>query len=158
MRLTFMTLLFAALETGLAFAHALEMIPKMDYEATQYLLLHRTLYWGFGTIGAVIDVAVLPLTFGLAYKLRHDSASLRPAFIAAVCYTLAFVLWVALVSPANTQMRAWSLNSPPENWMIARDRWEYTHAVRFGVQLAGLSALMLATLRRDRVRGAQLPS
>ena len=110
----FITLLSAALDTGLAFAHALEMTPKMDYDASQYLLLHRTLYWGFGTIGAVIDVAVLPLTIGLACKLRHDRASFRATLFAAVCYVLAFALWVTFVNPANTQMKAWSLGSPPE--------------------------------------------
>ena len=143
----FITLLLAALDTGLAFAHALEMIPKMEYEASQYLLLHRTLYWGFGTIGAFIDVAVLPLTIGLAYKRRHDPASFRPALFAAVCYVLAFVLWVAFVNPANTQMKAWSLDSPPENWTTVRDRWEYTHLARFAIQLTGLSALTIAMLR-----------
>ena len=148
MAFLFITLLTAALDTGLAFAHALEMIPKMDYDASQYLLLHRTLYWGFGTIGAVIDVAVLPLTIGLACKLRHDPASFRATLFAAVCYVLAFALWVTFVNPANTQMKEWSLDSPPENWTTVRDRWEYTHLARFGIQLAGLSALMLAMLRQ----------
>ena len=108
----FITLLSAALDTGLAFAHALEMIPK------------------------------------LACKLRHDRASFRATLLAAVCYVLAFALWVTFVNPANTQMKAWSLDSPPENWTTVRDRWEYTHLARFGIQLAGLSALMLATLRQ----------
>jgi hypothetical protein len=95
----------------------------------------------------VIDVAVLPLTIGLAYRLRHDPA-FRAALFAAVCYVLAFALWLAFVNPANSQMKAWSLDSPPETWATARDRWEYTHLARFMIQLAGFSALVLATLRR----------
>jgi hypothetical protein len=152
MVLMFFTLLFAALDTGLAFAHALEMIPKMSYEPSVYLLLHRTLYWGFGTIGGVVDVAIVPLTIVLAFRLRRDPVASRPALVAALCYLLAFVLWLALVSPANTEMRAWSLNNPPEYWTTIRDRWEYTHLTRFVIQVAGLSALVLAVIPRRSSR------
>ena len=146
MTLMFLTLLFAALDTGLAYAHALELLPKMRYEPSVYLLLHRTLYWGYGTIGAVIDVAVVPLTIALAYKLRRDPVRSRPALIAAICYSLALILWVALISPANSEMRSWALDNPPQDWMAMRDRWEYSHLARFAIQLTGLSALIIATL------------
>jgi hypothetical protein len=115
MILMFFTLMFAALDTGLSFAHALELIPKMKYDPALYLTLHRTLYWGFGTIGAVFDVGVLPLTIVLAYRVRRDRVIFRKVAFAAVCYVVAFGLWLALINPANNGMKRWDVNNPPAN-------------------------------------------
>ena len=44
----FVTLLLVSLSMGMAFCHALELLPKMDYDTPLYLTLQRTLYLLFG--------------------------------------------------------------------------------------------------------------
>ena len=44
----FITPILAALLMGMTFCHVLELSAKMQYAATLYLTLHRTLYVAFG--------------------------------------------------------------------------------------------------------------
>ncbi len=56
---------------------------------------------------------------------------------------------------------AWSPESVPPDWRRVRDQWEYAHAARFVMQLAGFGALILSVLseappegRLERLREA----
>ena len=44
----FLTLVLTALLAGMTFCHVLEMPAKLQYSASMYLALHRTLYVAFG--------------------------------------------------------------------------------------------------------------
>ena len=47
----FITILLTALLVGMTFCHVLELPAKMEYPASLYLTLHRTLYVTFGPPG-----------------------------------------------------------------------------------------------------------
>src|SRR5262245_29156165 len=71
--LTIATLLIVALSMGMALAHALELPPKMGYDASMYLRLHRTLYLLFGPpLGASIEALAVALSIVLAFIVRHE--------------------------------------------------------------------------------------
>ena len=80
----------------------------------------------------------------------------RRVSIAAGCYVLAFALWLVLISPANATMKQWSVDNPPATWTMLRDRWEYTHLARFGLQVFGLGALVLAALPEARRKSKEI--
>jgi len=46
---------------GLAFAHLLERPAKMQYGATLYITLQKTLYlqWGFPNVGGILESAAI---------------------------------------------------------------------------------------------------
>ena len=70
--LRFATLLLVALSMGMAFAHALELPPKMAYEAATYLLLHRTLYEFFGPpLGGFIEAGAVLSSVALVFFVRR---------------------------------------------------------------------------------------
>jgi hypothetical protein len=46
----------------------------------------------------------------------------------------------------------------PADWTRVRDQWETTHAVRFALQLAGLSALLLSVIAETPVEASDAPS
>ena len=54
----FLTLVLTALLTGMTFCHVLEMPAKLQYSASMYLALHRTLYVAFGSpnIGVFVEM------------------------------------------------------------------------------------------------------
>lgn len=132
----FVALLLTALTVGLAFAHALELGPKLEYEGSLYLRLHRTLYWGFGTIGAVVDVGAVIAAVVLAFVMR-GRPGFRWALLGAAALVVAHVSWWIWVAPVNQAMRLLPLENPPAEWVRLRDQWEYTHLARFFAQLVG---------------------
>ena len=142
----FIALTLTALTLGLAFAHALELRPKLNYDASLYLMLHRTLYWGFGTIGGVIDVGAVVTAIVLATVSRKRRPSFGWAALGAIVIVAAHVVWWIWINPANTAMRELPLDSPPADWQTLRDQWEYTHLARFFMQLAGFMLQLTSVL------------
>ncbi len=49
-------------------------------------------------------------------------------------------------SAGQKALAAWTATGPPAEWMRIREQWEYTHAARFVLQLAGFSALLVSVL------------
>jgi hypothetical protein len=145
--LRFATLLLVALSMGMAFAHALELRPKMNYEPATYLLLHRTLYEFFGPpVGGVIEAGAVVSSVALVFGVRRRRRAFRLSAVGAVCMVTAHVIWWLRVNPVNLAMADMSLSSPPPDWTQFRNQWEYTHLARFFLQLASLSALLISVL------------
>jgi hypothetical protein len=132
----FIALTLTALTLGLAFAHVLELRPKLGYDPALYLTLHRTLYWGFGTIGGAIDVGAVLASVVLPYVVRGRPPAFRWAMLGAAALISAHLAWWLWVKPANIAMRQLPLDNPRADWQLLRDQWEYTHLARFFVQLA----------------------
>ncbi|HZP81164.1 MAG TPA: hypothetical protein VFB21_05980 [Chthonomonadaceae bacterium] len=145
----FFPLLFTALLLGLTFSHVMEMPAKMQYPASLYLTLHRTLYLTYGTWpGILVQFGAIIATIVLAFLVR----SRRPAFgltlLAAFCLVVEFFgVWVPIIAPANAEMKRWAVEAAPANWIRWRNQWEYAHAARFVLDLIALSALVISVLR-----------
>jgi hypothetical protein len=112
--LTVATLLFVALSMGMAQAHALELPPKMEYDASMYLRLHRTLYRLFGPpLGAGIEALAVLLSIILAVIVRNEPGSAWLAAGGAAAMVIAHVIWWIWVNPANRALAQMPLASPP---------------------------------------------
>jgi uncharacterized membrane protein len=147
--LTVATLLFVALSMGMAQAHALELPPKMEYDASMYLRLHRTLYRLFGPpLGAGIEALAVLLSIILAVIVRNEPGSAWLAAGGAAAMVIAHVIWWIWVNPANRALAQMPLASPPPDWTERRNQWEYTHLARFFLQLIAFAALLLSFLQR----------
>ena len=142
----FLTIILTALTTGLAFAHALELPAKLSYDAALYITLAHSLYGGFGSVGAVIDVCALLAVTILSYLIRQRRPTFYWTLVGNLCLLAAFVLWVALVAPVNAELAHWTAATAPQDWIQWRNQWEYTHAARFVLQLLGLCALVFSVL------------
>lgn len=147
------TLLFASLTVGMAFCHLLEMPAKLHLAAPLWMTLQQHLYGAFGTIGAVIEVSALLLSGGLSFLLRRRNAAFRFALIGTTCFALALAAWAVLIQPVNVEVSGWTTASIPPGWARLRDRWEYGHAARALLMLAGFTALMLSLLVETRRGG-----
>lgn len=145
----FVTILLAALGLTLGAAHALELPPKMNYDAEMYTAVTSTLYRLFGSVGAVIQTAAILAALVLTFVVRG-----RPAFrltlLGALGLVLSLVLWGALVAPVNAEwLRV--MESAPESvaeaYLRLRPRWEYGHVAAFAAWLIGFGLLVLSVLR-----------
>ena len=149
----FITLLLVALLTGLAFAHVLERPAKMLYDAALYVTLQKTLYvaWGPPNVGGILEPAAILATIALAFAERKRRRAMWLSVGAVVALLLAFpVVFFVYVAPANEAFLAATLATIPPNWMELRVSWETGHTIRFVLQLAALSSLILSAVLAPR--------
>lgn len=75
---------------------------------------------------------------------------------ATAALLLAFpVVFFVYVAPANEAFLGATPNSIPPNWMELRASWETGHAIRFVLQLAALSLLILSVVAPSRAHTSQ---
>ena len=143
----FATILLIALLCGLAFAHVLELPAKMQYDAVLYITLQKSLYvqWGPPNIGGVLEPLAIAATGLLAFFVRKSKRDMWLSVGALFALLLAFpIVFFWLVAPANAGFLAATLPSIPPNWTDLRSNWEMGHAIRFALQFAALSLLVLS--------------
>lgn len=141
----FITLLLAALSMGMAWAHALELGPKMALSETDYIVV-QGIYQEFGRLGAVIEPAAILATAILTLLVRGRRLAFRFSLTGLALLALAFGVWIAFVMPANAELAAWAATAAPADWQRIRNQWEYAHLARFILQLGGFCALLVSVL------------
>jgi hypothetical protein len=120
----FVTILLVALLMGLAFAHVLERPAKMQYDATLYITLQKTLYvaWGPPNVGGILEPAAILATISLAFILRKSKRPFWITLSSGAALLLAFpVVFYVFVAPANEVFLAAPPGSIPANWMEMRE-------------------------------------
>lgn len=149
----FVTILLVALLLGLAFAHVLERPAKMQYDAALYITLQKTLYvaWGPPNVGGILEPAAILATISLAFVLRKNMSAFLLTLGAGLALLLAFpVVFFIWVAPANEVFLSALPGSIPANWEEMRTSWETGHTIRFVLQLAALSVLVVSVLLETR--------
>lgn len=84
---------------------------------------------------------IISLVFGivviiLAFKQR--SAARYKFLIAVLSLVVMIVSTLIINAPVNDAIDMWNATSPPADWQILRDRWEFGHALRSYIGLFGL--------------------
>ena len=155
----FAALILTALTLGLSFSHVLEMPAKLAFPPDLYVALQNSLYASFGplNVGAVVEPGAVLAVLILAYRVRRR----RPAFWltvgTAVCLLLAFpVVFFIFTEPANAVFQAARPAAVPAGFAGYRSQWEYSHAARFVLHLAGFGLLALSVLIRTRAAHSEL--
>jgi hypothetical protein len=141
-------LILAAATMGMTLAHVLELPPSMSYGPRLWTRLNHTFFQYFASIGGPCEVVTVIILIVLAAAARRERSIRWPAVTAAACFAAALIIWLAVVQPANAQVASWTTHSIPSDWKTWRDQWEYGHAARFVLMLAGYIALVVAVLRR----------
>lgn len=147
----FVAILLVAIALGAALAHLMELPGKMTYDAQFYVYLHRTLYPTFGRTAGWAEAVALFAVAGLAWRVRKRGAALPLTLTAAVCQSVAMIVFLAFVLPANRAMGSWPLDAIPAEWTSWRNQWEYGHAARAVLMLTALAALVLSVVRETPV-------
>jgi hypothetical protein len=86
----FITILLAALSMGMAWAHALELDPKMTLSETDYLLFQE-IYQEFGRLGTVIEPAAILAAAILTLLVRGRRLAFGYSLAARCCWP--WLLW-----------------------------------------------------------------
>jgi hypothetical protein len=145
--LRFTALMLGALDMAMAFSHLLELPAKMRYDSRLWVTLQNSLYRPFGTVGAVIENGAVLSSLGLSLVVRRSPAAFPLTLVGAACQALALGIWLAFVRPVNNRVRGWTaMESAPPEWTQLRRQWEYSHAARAVLTVAGFGALVISVL------------
>jgi len=141
----FLSLLFAALAVAPAMAHLLELPNKINLSREDYLRVQQ-IYRGWALLGFVVAGALLS-TLALTITVRKTQKPFVFALIALLCIAGTQVVFWTYTYPANQATINWTVL--PENWVVLRRQWEYSHATSAVLNLLALISLILSVLVRD---------
>ncbi|MGZ8197619.1 MAG: DUF1772 domain-containing protein [Burkholderiales bacterium] len=142
----FSSLLFAALALAPALAHLLELPNQIGLTRVEYLIVQQ-IYRGWALLGFVVFGALLS-TLALALLARRRPREFRTALIAFLCIVGTQVVFWTFTYPTNQATLNWTVL--PENWMVLRSQWEYSHAASAILNLIALIALIYGSVTRRR--------
>lgn len=121
--------------------HTLEMPAKMTVDGVLWMTFQHTLYPYFAYAGAPVELGSIIGTAGLSFLLRGKRRGFYQALIAAICLATAFfVVWMDFTNVVNAAKS--TADSIPKDWAEWRNQWEYSHATRFVLHLAGFALLI----------------
>jgi hypothetical protein len=142
----FSSLLFAALALAPALAHLLELPNKIGLSRDEYLIVQQ-IYRGWALLGFVVFGALLS-TLALTLLARRRPREFRTALLAFLCILGTQVVFWTFTYPTNQATLNWTVL--PENWMVLRSQWEYSHAASAILNLIALIALIYGSVTRRR--------
>lgn len=94
----------------------------------------------------------------LCVALRSRSLARKWTGASAALLAAALLTWIVVVLPAGREADRARTTSPDllrAVWPELRDRWEYGHALTFGLELCALGALTLSVIVRQREAAAR---
>ena len=151
----FLAIILTALALTMTSAHVLELPQKMQYDQHLYSAVNTSMYKYFATVGGFYCMGSIVASGVLTCLIRKRKSAFRWSVSGTLLLVLWFISWLTIVAPVNNQI-AVALETAPETvpglWMQVRERWEYGHAVGFGLQVVGFCAIVISALVETRGR------
>lgn len=91
----------------------------------------------------LIIVSALPVLYFIG---DANSAAFWLTVAGMICIVLMSAISLLGNVPINKQVIEWNPQSPPDNWLELRNRWDSLHRVRVVLDIAALILLLLGTL------------
>ena len=113
-----------------AFVHpVIRRLPREHHVTVEKGLLHT-----FGRVMPVLMTLCVVLSIVRATRAVHANALL---WLSAGAFTIALVTTLLFNVPINRATGKWDPAKPPENWMEARNKWEFFQGLRSWLLLIG---------------------
>ena len=155
------TVMVAAVAMALALAHALEWPGKARLSEEHYVAMQSIYYPGF-TVGGIAEPLAVLMMIALAVMTPTGTAAFWLIVAAALSFVGMHAAYWLLTHPVNNfwlkdvdlkgagkeffaadPLRRIRATQRPD-WIVLRDRWEQSHAVRAGLGALGLVLLVSA--------------
>ena len=145
----FTALIFSVITLSVLLAHLLELPGKMKLSQQEYMVV-QSIYSGWAFLG-IPEIGAIILVGMWLYRERQTRKRFRFLLYALILFVISLLIFFVFTFPTNLQTRNWTYMSG--DWQSLRDRWEYSHAVRAILNLAGFSFLIVTLLVRRRTGG-----
>ena|SRR5438132_5257068 len=136
-------LLLAALASGVAFSHLLEVPGKRRLPTDVAVTVQQTLYVGYRLPSALIELGAI-VTCALAVAVGWNRSSCWLTLAALVTMLGAMVVFGLVTDRQNRRMLSWLIGDLPDDWTRVRARWEASHGVRAVLFVSAVGLLALA--------------
>jgi hypothetical protein len=144
----FLSLLLTALLAVILLYQAFDAPVRLPLPGPVYIHLPFGFSWTLGGVVAIVEPIALFTAVAAAVLVRHRPLSLVLTLVAAGCLAGMIAVWGSDIVSLNLVLSDWaSARELPGNWTDLRAAWEWLHALRTGLSLVALGALLLcATL------------
>jgi len=146
----FCSTFFTAIAMSFGLAHLFALPNKIGLSKENYLIVQQ-IYRGWALSGIIIVLALLStlLLTGMVRMIKREFALTLTALL---CMVAAQILFWVFTFPANRITNNWTVL--PENWMVLRKQWEYSHAVSAVLAVIAFVTLIIAQIIRKRSRSS----
>ena len=145
--LRFVVLVLATLTVGMKLAHVLELTPKLQLPPDIYIAVQTQLYSLFGSVGPIIDLAMVIGTIILAFHVYRQKA-FPYTVLGLAAMILSLIIWALFVLPANMPLNDWQASGVmPADWTRWRDQWQYGQLASFVCDLIGYCLVLFSVIR-----------
>ena len=138
----------AALATGGLMVNWIGLGRAMSrLSASTYVEFHQATnhtfdpYMPIVVVGSLFGGIVLAILFRGIHSLSGELA-----IVGFVCYAAALTVALLTNLPINKQVARWSIQSPPDDWLLIRARWVQFHIIRTLFSIPALACYILACL------------
>ena len=118
------------------------MTASFYTEKMQYAIHHI----GTPLFGMLIAATVLNLAAAFLY--RNDRGTCYILAAAGICFFAGGLITKFGNIPLLDAIDAWSISSPPANWLEVADRWYVFHSMRIAVDIVGFCLAVLSSFTR----------
>ena len=141
----FINIILLSLVTAVFWGTWLGLSRSMaSLSAATFLEVGHAMIANVGTTMSILMPAALLSTLPVLYlQYRRGSKAFYPTLAGFIFFVVALLITLRVEVPLDYQFAQWTPTTLPANWTELRDRWEWFHALRSWVAVAGL-ALMLA--------------
>jgi hypothetical protein len=146
----FLALFFLGLTSGAAFVIWLDFNPSGLSQTFYTEKWQHAIQVFMIPLNTVAILSVL-FTIGLTFLARRDQLSFYLLIAASVCVIATTLITFFGNVPIINQIKTWSVNSPPSNWMEVAEKWQRLQTVRTLLQTAALALVILSTLVRREI-------
>lgn len=153
--LGFISLVFTGLFAGFLLGILVLELSLRRFDGGVYAQTQQVTLVALPVLATVLLFPSIIATGALAVaNVRSRDRRLWLTVAALVLLLVALVVTLTVNVPINLAEGAWDPASPPEDWPVARDRWQIGHAVRTAAALLAFASLVVAHPHRRAVATA----
>jgi uncharacterized membrane protein len=141
----FLTLFFVALTSGAAFVIWLDTNPSGMSAAFYVEKMQHAIRVFTVPVNTVAILGVL-FTITSTFLARRDRFTFYLLIAGSICLIAATLITTFGNVPIINQIKTWSVNSPPPNWIEVGKNWSWFQAVRTILQMMALAFVIASTL------------
>ena len=145
---TFAGLFLLALVMGVFWGTWFTLTRSIEtFSADEFIHIGQTIITNVAwPMRILMPAYILFMVLSAALFPEKNSAGFYLSIAACLLIIVALLITLLVEVPIDNQIRTWTAQTAPADWISIRERWQVFHTARTFVSLASLSSLILAVL------------
>jgi uncharacterized membrane protein len=144
----FLNLMMAALVAGSIFGIWIGYNPHR-LSAQAYIEQQQGAILSLNTLMPLLGLVTILLTLANAFLQQASASTFRGLIVATIFLVASGLVTRFGNQPINSLVINWDPGSPPDNWMVLRDKWWSFHMIRTLSALIALALIVWFNMQKD---------